>query len=58
MDSSTLEVDQNSKYPVPIPGIGVRMFCLWKGKLLVKGGSFCNVEIRSENDAAVNKAFL
>ncbi|CAK8681141.1 unnamed protein product [Clavelina lepadiformis] len=32
--------------------------CLWEGKLLVKGGSFCSIELRTDTHGANNFAFL
>ena len=58
MDSNAVDVDQARGLPSTNAGLGIKTFCLWKGKLLVKGGSFCNVEMRTENDSAANRAFL
>jgi len=58
MDHSSMDIDQTKGLPAHHAGVGFRAFCLWKGKLLVKGGSFCNVEMRTDNDSAGNKAFL
>ena len=54
-----MEVDQSRSLSSSSQGVGVvKTLCLWKGKLLVKGGLFCNVEMRTDNDVAGNKAFL
>ena len=58
LDQTPIDTEQSRGLTFPNAGVGLRAFCLWKGKLLVKGGSFCNVEMRTDNDSAGNKAFL